>query len=73
MRVFNSLAPSNRNQSQAATYRKHKLEKKRAYQQEVEHSSFTPLVLLVTGGMGVEASLFYKHLSLLLAQKWDIT
>ena len=73
MRVFN---PSNRNQSHAATYRKHELEKKRAYQQrvqEVEHSSFTPLVLSVTGGMGVEASLFYKRLSSLLAQKWDIT
>ena len=76
VRVFNPLAPSNRNQSHAATYRKHKLEKKRAYQQrvqEVEHSSFTPLVLSVTGGMGVEASLFYKRLSSLLAQKWDIT
>ena len=33
VRVFNPLAPSNRNQSHAATYRKHKLEKKRAYQQ----------------------------------------
>ena len=78
VRVFNPLAPSNRNQSHvhAATYRKHELEKKRAYQQrvqEVEHSSFTPLVLSVTGGMGVEASLFYKRLSSLLAQKWDIT
>ena len=76
VRVFNPLAPSNRNQSHAATYRKHKLEKKRAYQQrvqEVEHSSFAPLVLSVTGGMGVEASLFYKRLSSLLAQKWDIT
>ena len=55
---------------------KHELEKKRAYQQriqEAEHSSFTPLVLSVTGGMGVEASLFYKRLSSLLAQKWDIT
>ena len=73
VRVFNPLAPSNRNQSHAATYRKHELEKKRAYQQRVEHSSFTPLVLSVTGGMGVEASLFYKRLSSLLAQKWDIT
>ena len=48
VRVFNPLAPSNRNQAPAAVYRKHELEKKRAYQQriqEVEHSSFTPLVL----------------------------
>ncbi len=76
VRVFNPLAPSNRNQSQAATFRKHEMEKKRAYQQriqDVEHSSFTPLVLSVTGGMGVEATLFYKRLSSLLAQKWDTT
>jgi len=72
--VFNPLAPSNRNQALAAVYRKHELEKKRAYQQriqEVEHSSFTPLVLSATGGMGNEATTFYKHLASLLAQKWD--
>jgi len=42
-------------------YRKHKLEKKQAYQQqiqEVEHSSFTSLVLSATGGMGNEATAF---------------
>ena len=33
VRVFNPLAPSNRNQAPAAVYRKHELEKKRAYQQ----------------------------------------
>ena len=36
-------------------YRKHENEKKRAYEQrirEVEHSSFTPLVLSATGGNG---------------------
>ena len=74
MRVFNPLAPSNRNQAPVAVYRKHELEKKRAYQQriqEVEHSSFTPLVLSATGGMGNEATIFYKRLVSLLAQKWD--
>ena len=63
VRVFNPLAPSNRNQAPAAVYRKHELEKKRAYQQriqEVEHSSFTPLVLSATGGMGNAATIFYK-------------
>ena len=62
VRVFNPLASSNRNQAPAAVYRKHELEKKRAYQQriqEVEHSSFTPLVLSATGGMGNEATIFY--------------
>ena len=54
--------------------REHELEKKRAYQQrvqDIEHSSFTPLVLSVTGGMGVEATTFYKRLAELLSQKWD--
>ena len=70
----NPLACSNKNQALAAVYRKHELEKKRVYQQrilEVEHSSFTPLVLSATGGMGNEATIFYKRLATLLAQKWD--
>ena len=74
VRVFNPLTPSNKNQAPASVYRKHELEKKRAYQQriqEVEHSSFTPLVLSATGGMGNEATIFYKRLASLLSQKWD--
>ena len=74
MSVFNPLAPSNTNQKLSAVYRKHEVEKKRVYQQrilEVEHSSFTPLVLSATGGMGNEATTFYKHLASLLAAKWD--
>ena len=74
VRVFNILACSNKNQALAAVYRKHELEKKRVYQQrilEVEHSSFTPLVLSATGGMGNEATTFYKRLATLLAQKLD--
>jgi len=48
VQVFNPHAPSNRN---SQCYRKHKLEKKRQYKQrvrEVEHASFTPLVLSAT-------------------------
>ena len=48
--------------------------KKRQYEQrvrEVEHASFTPLVLTVTGGMANEASVFYKRLASELATKWD--
>ena len=70
--IFNPLAPCNRNQTPAAVYRK--LKKKRAYQQwmqEVEHSSFIPLVLSATGGMGNEATIVYKRLASLLSQKWD--
>ena len=52
---------------------KHELEKKRAYQQwvqDVEQFSFTPLVLSATGGMGAEATTFYKCLAAMLSQKW---
>ena len=74
VRVFNPLAPSNKNQTPAACYRKHEREKKRAYDQrirEVEHSSFSPLVFSATGGMGRKATCFYKRLASMLAHKWD--
>ena len=74
VRVFNPHAPSNKNMVPSACYRKHEREKKRAYEQrvrEVEHSSFTPLVLAATGGLGVEATSFYKRLASKLSQKWD--
>ena len=48
--------------------------KKRAYDQrirEVEHSSFSPLVFSATGGMGREATCFYKRLASMLTHKWD--
>ena len=74
VRVFNPHAPSNRSQSLPTCYRKHEREKKRAYEQrirEVEHSTFTPLVFSAAGGMGREATCFYKRLASMLAQKWD--
>ena len=74
VRVFNPLAPSNRQQSLAATYRKHERAKIRAYEQrvrEVEHSSFTPLVMSLTGGCGNAANVSYKRLASMLAEKWD--
>ena len=63
VRVFNPLyiAPSNRQQSLAATYRKHERVKIRAYEQrrrEVEHGSFTPLVMSLTGGCGSAAGIY---------------
>ena len=74
VRVFNPLAPSNSHTSIKSCYRKHELEKKRAYSQrvrEVEHASFTPLVLSATGGFANEAKTFYKRLASMLADKWD--
>ena len=74
VRVFNPHAPSNRHSQPAACYRKHERIKKRAYEQrvrEIEHASFTPLVLSATGGLATEANTFYKRLASLLASKWD--
>ena len=44
--MFNPYAPSNKNTTIEKCFRKHQLEKKRAYDQrvrEIEHASFTPL------------------------------
>ena len=74
VRVFNPHAPSNRQPSLASSYRRHEQTKKRAYEQrcrEVEHASFTPLVMSATGGLAKEATTFYKRLASMLAHKWD--
>ena len=74
VRVFNPHALSNRHSNPAACYRKHEKTKKRAYKQrvlEVEHSSFTHLVMSSTGGLGHAANSTYKRLATLLAAKWD--
>ena len=54
VRVFNPFAMSNRRQSLPSVYRAQDNEKKRQYNErvrEVEHVSFTPLVLSATGGL----------------------
>ena len=74
VRVFNPFAPSNRLSSFSSTYAKHENEKKRAYEQrvrEVEHGSFTPLVMSSTGGLGRASTSFYKRLASLIAEKRD--
>jgi len=78
VRVFNPLAPSNSSSSLSSTFKKHENIKHRAYEQrirEVEHASFTPIVLSATGGFAHEASVFYKRLdkrlACLLSTKWD--
>ncbi len=74
VRVFNPFAPSNQQSSISACYRSHENMKKRSYEQrirEVEHATFTPLVLSATGGMARQATTFYKRLASLLAAKHD--
>lgn len=74
VRVFNPYAPSNKCTKSSACYRKHEKLKKRTYEQrvrDIEHASFTPLVLSATGGLANEANTFYKRLASMLASKWD--
>ena len=74
VRIFNPHAPSHRQTNIATCYRKQEEIKKRAYEQrarEVEHSTFTPLVLSATGSMAPQATTFYKRLAACLADKWD--
>ena len=74
VRVFNPYASSNRNTSIEKCFKKHEQEKKRAYEQgiiEIEHASFTPLICSASGGLGKEATTFYKRLASLLADQWD--
>ena len=71
VQVFDPHAPSNRN---SQCDRKNKLKNKRQYKKrvrEVEHASFTPLVLSATGGMANKDTVFYKRLASYLATKWD--
>ena len=69
--IFNPHAPSHLKSSLSACYHKQESLKKCAYNQrvrEVEHSSFTPLVLSATGGMANEATTFWHH-----AWQWNGT
>ena len=74
VRVFNPHAPSYQNTPLAQCYRKNEQEKKRAYDQrirEIEHGSFSPLVFSTTGGMGTTATVVYKRLAAMMAEKYE--
>ena len=71
VRVFNAYAPSNC-MSTEACYRKHELEKRRKYEQqiiEIEHGTFTPLVFSSSGGWAPATTIAFKRLANLLAEK----
>ena len=73
VRVFHPNAPSNAG-SISSAFKKHEDAKKRAYGQrirQIEQGVFTPLVFASTGGLGREATTFYKRLADLLANKRD--
>ena len=55
-------------------FKNHELQKKREYLHrviEVEHGTFTPLILGTNGGVGKECKLFLKNLADRLAKKDD--
>ena len=66
VRIFNPRISSNSNQTIAKTYLKHEKEKKTSYLHrvlEVEKSTFTPLVMSTTGGLGREFQKTLKQLA----------
>ena len=72
VRVFNSHAPSNCKTSNSACYWRHELQKRRAYERriiEVEHGSFTPIVLSTSDGWGPLATVAFRRLAGLLSIK----
>ena len=63
VRVFNPHALTNRQLQLSSCYYHHENTKRRAYEQrirDIEHSSFVPLVMSVTGGLGRIATTTYK-------------
>ena len=63
----------NQSQQMASVYRKQEQVMRRAYKQqvrEIERASFMPLVFVASGWMGKAATVVYKLLAGLLAQKW---
>ena len=72
IRVLHPQAASNSKKSLPQMYRTHENEKKYLYNDRVlnvEKGTFTPLVFSTTGGMGLEATIFYKHLAEKLSNK----
>ena len=65
-RVFNPNAKRYANIELSKTYEINEKEKKKTYNErilQVEHGSFTPLVMSTTGGMSHECQKFYSRLA----------
>ena len=57
---------------QLQCYKSNEQEKKRAYEErvrDIEHGSFAPLVLSISGGLGPIATTVYKRMASLVAEK----
>ena len=74
VRVFNPMAKSYSKQALSTTYSSLEKAKKGKYNERilnVEHGTFTPLIMSCFGGMGTEARRFYNRLSIKIAEKRD--
>ena len=74
IRVTNTNCKSQVQTQTLRTLEKHEREKKRQYIHRVmniKHGTFTPLVFSVTGVMGKECSMFYKHIADKTSKKND--
>ena len=72
VRVFNPYALSHLGTTLVQCYRRNEQEKKRTYEErvrEVEHGSFSPLIFSTSGGMGPIATVVYKRIATLIAEK----
>ena len=72
VRVFNPTATRYTNQEISKTYELNEREKKKLYNErilQIEHGSFTPLVMYATGGMGRECKKFYARLTEMIRYK----
>ncbi len=74
VRVFNPFAPSYHNIPLSQCHKRNEQVKRRAYDErvrEIERGSFSPLVFSTSGGMGTTATVVYKRLASLIAEKRD--
>ena len=65
VRIFNPFAKSHLKSNLETVFKHNETVKKKAYNErviQVEHGSFTPIVLSAMGGFGVETSRFVKRL-----------
>ena len=74
VRVFNPFCATLSKVPLPQCYHRAELEKKRAYEQrirEIEFGSFSPLVFSTTGGLGSTATVVFKRLASLIADKQE--
>ena len=76
VRVCHPNADSYREMTPQQIYKQHETEKKRQYSSrvmEIEHGTFTPLVLTTTGGMADECRRYHCRLNLYRPRKESLT